>query len=307
MVNAYPPTRGNVFLLGWSSAPPMRRPRPTLERVSAVFYFMTREFKNLPYFEIKAEGDAGRIRKGVCAVFGNIDSFGDRILPGAFTKTIAEGKARVKHLWNHDFSQPPIALVLELKEVGREELPADVLAFAPEATGGLVVTREYLDTDRAEEILKGLDAGAITEMSFGFDVISYELVQDGDQTVRNLKELRLYDTSDVLWGMNGATVATGAKHSLPLGVVVQNLVAAAAEVKAGRRNAMTDETLINAIHQAAVDLGCTNCQAISEEYKSEETGEEETKSESAQAEAVIEDASLVAIASELNKIEIETL
>jgi HK97 family phage prohead protease len=267
---------------------------------------MQREFKNLPYFEIKADGEPGRIRVGVCAVFGNIDSYGDRILPGAFTKTIKEGKARVKHLWNHDFSEPPTAVVLELKEVGRDELPQAVLDFAPEATGGLVVTREYLDTEMGEEVLKGIDAGAITEMSFGFDVISYELVTEGEMTVRNLKELRLYDTSDVLWGMNGATVSTGAKHALPLGVIAQNLVSAVAEVKAGRRNASADQVLIDAIHQAAVDLGCSNCAMHELEAKSQEQNEEQKSEESAQAEAVMPDASLLGLASELNQLELET-
>ena len=267
---------------------------------------MQREFKNLPYFEMKADGEPGRIRVGVCAVFGNIDSYGDRILPGAFTKTIKEGKARVKHLWNHDFSEPPTAVVLELKEVGRDELPQAVLDFAPEATGGLVVTREYLDTEMGEEVLKGIDAGAITEMSFGFDVISYELVTEGEMTVRNLKELRLYDTSDVLWGMNGAAVSTGAKHALPLGVIAQNLVSAVAEVKAGRRNASADQVLIDAIHQAAVDLGCSNCAMHELEAKTLEHEEEQKSEESAQAEAVMPDASLLGLASELNQLELET-
>jgi hypothetical protein len=193
--------------------------------------------------------------------------------------------------------------VLELKEVGRDELPQAVLDFAPEATGGLVVTREYLETEMGEEVLKGIDAGAITEMSFGFDVISYELVTEGEMTVRNLKELRLYDTSDVLWGMNGATVSTGAKHALPLGVIAQNLVSAVAEVKAGRRNNSTDQALIDMIHQAAVELGCSNCM-YPEDEKSDSNSDEQKGAD--EAEAVMPDASLLTISNELNQLELET-
>src|SRR5688500_16147771 len=98
-----------------------------------------RQFKNLHYFKVES---TGREQKRICAVFGNVDSWGDRIIPGAFAKTIQEGRSRVKHLWNHDFSNPPIASITELKEVGRDELPQAVLDYAPEATGGLMVGRE---------------------------------------------------------------------------------------------------------------------------------------------------------------------
>lgn len=275
-----------------------------------------REFKNLPCFSVKAPGDAGRVRTGVCAVFGNIDSYGDRIMPGAFRKTISEGKNRVKHLWNHDFSSPPTAVVTELRELTREELPPEVLDYAPDATGGLLVSREYLATEDGETVLQGIDAGAITEMSFGYDVISYEMVSEGDQTVRNLKEVRLYDTSDVLWGANEATVAAGAKHQLPLGILAQSLFALAAEAKAGRRNAGSDLQLINAIHQATLELGCTDCPQVKEGFKdsgdvpeetNDTTQQEEIVSDEAKADAAQPGASLEDRALELLQIELETL
>lgn len=275
------------------------------------FFVFMREFKHLPYFAVKAPSDGGRVRKGICAVFGNVDSYGDRIMPGAFTKTITEGKNRVKHLWNHDFSAPPTAVVTELREVTREELPPEVLDFAPDATGGLLVSREYLPTAAGDEILAGVDSGAITEMSFGYDVISYEMVSEGDLTIRNLKEVRLYDTSDVLWGANEATVAMGAKNSLPLGVMAQNIIAIAAEVKAGRRNASSDLALINAIHNATLDLGCTECPSVmeakSDGEQPEETTTEETSSDQAKADAALTGASLEDRALELLSIELETL
>jgi hypothetical protein len=73
------------------------------------------------------------------------------------------------------------------------------------------VTREYLDTPRGNEILEGIKAGAISEMSFGFDTVKQkvEKLEVGDDvvSVRRLKELRLWDTSDVNFGANSATVA----------------------------------------------------------------------------------------------------
>lgn len=220
---------------------------------------MDRQFKHLPYFKVAAEG---RVRKGICAVFGNVDSWGDRIMPGAFAKTIQEGRSRVKHLWNHDFSNPPIASITELKEVGREELPDAVLSYAPEATGGLMVAREYYEDEFSDRVMKAIDKGDITEMSFGYDVMKWDNSEEGDRKIRNLVELKLFDTSDVLWGMNAATVAAGAKTALPFGLIVQHLTNHVAEIKAGRRNAGSDEALIDAIHQASIDLGCTKCLGI---------------------------------------------
>lgn len=159
--------------------------------------------------ETKEIGEDGRTVTGFAAVFGNIDSGYDRIHKGAFKKTLKESGGRVKHLWQHDMSQPPIATVKELREVGRDELPDSVTKAWPDATGGLLVVRKYLDTPRGNEILRGIEAGAISEMSFAYDPLKYDFEPDKDgMQIRNLRELRLWETSDVVWGMNAATVAS---------------------------------------------------------------------------------------------------
>jgi HK97 family phage prohead protease len=245
-----------------------------------------RQFKQLPYFAIKAaDADAkARVRRGIAAVFGNVDAGGDRIMPGAFAKTISEGSKRVKHLWNHDFSTPPIASITELKEVGRDELPSEVIAYAPEATGGLLVAREYYDTPLSDWVLKAIDAGDISEMSFGYDVLRHEEIKEGDRSIRELKELKLFDTSDVNWGMNAATVAAGAKTLMPLGVLVQQFQSYAEDVKAGRRNASADQALIDMVHDAMIGLGASNCPGMQEPT--------DTTPKSEQAEAALNRTSL---------------
>ena len=227
---------------------------------------MDREFKSLNFSNIKAES-SGRVRTGIAAVFGNIDAANDRIMPGAFAKTIAEGATRCKHLWSHSWEHPPIASIKELRELSRNELPPEVLAKAPEATGGLLVKREYYDVEFANWILKAIDAGDVNEMSFAYDVLQSSYVTeskaDSDQTheVRELKELRLYDTSDVLLGCNSATIANGAKNLnlLPLGAIASQFIAISeqikSQVKAGRRNATNDLKLIELIHATSVGLG----------------------------------------------------
>lgn len=69
-------------------------------------------------FELKAAGD--NTIEGYAAYFGNVDSYGDIIEQGAFTKTLKENSARVKVLWQHDTSEPigkPIAMEQDSKRV----------------------------------------------------------------------------------------------------------------------------------------------------------------------------------------------
>lgn len=154
----------------------------------------------------------GRTVTGIASVFGNIDSYNDRILPGAFRKTIAESLRRVKFLWQHDFSAPPVARIDSLREIGVDELPEELRAQG--AVGGLEVTRTYLETERGEEILTAIREGAITEMSIGITPIKADFAEEkhgGEKVmVRNIREARLWDVSDVVWGANELTVATKA-------------------------------------------------------------------------------------------------
>lgn len=161
-------------------------------------------------FASAIKGISDRTVTGVASVFGIVDDGGDRVMPGAFSKTAAERLPRVKVLWQHDSSQPPLAVIRSLREIPAVELPEEVRAAYPEATGGLEVVREYLPTQRGDEVLAGLKSGAITEMSFGYDAVKFDLQSVEGKTVRNLREVRLWDVSDVNWGMNPATVAVKA-------------------------------------------------------------------------------------------------
>lgn len=158
---------------------------------------------------VEAKQIEGRVVTGFPSVFGNVDDGGDLIEPGAYVKTLGERGERLRWLWQHDNSQPPTAKILAINEVGRGELPQAVMERFPEASGGLRVMREYLDTPRGNEVLAGLQAGAISEMSIGYDAIAAEYPKDklqGGRPVRRvLKEIRLWEMSDVNWGMNAAT------------------------------------------------------------------------------------------------------
>lgn len=171
------------------------------------------EYKVSPQYTKQIEG---RTVTGIVSVFGIVDSGNDIVHSGAFRKTMREHAKRQRHLWQHHGSLPAIAVPLEAKEIGRSDLPEETRTDFPDATGGLLYTREYLETQRGNEILTGLKAGVNYEMSFGYEVIKSDFDEHPDMEgvqVRNLREVRVWDWSDVNWGMNPATVAVKAAVS----------------------------------------------------------------------------------------------
>lgn len=215
----------------------------------------------------------GRAVTGLFAIHGNIDDYGDISYPGAFQRTISQRvpAGKIKFMWSHTVGdswmgvppEPPVALVKSIQEVGRDDLPQAVLDTAPTATGGVEITREYLETPRGDEVFKGVQSGAITEMSYGYDPITYDFGEIDGQKVRNLREIRLWEVSDVLWGANEATVAS--KWLPPTDILLKQLEAFLAEIKSGARHSSADAALINSIHKMALDLGATNCKGLVDE------------------------------------------
>lgn len=173
---------------------------------------MNLEYKSLPQMTTSIQD---RTVAGVYAVHGNIDHKNDRSHPGSI-QAVWQGRQRAVFLWEHDLKSPPIAAIREIKSLSRSELPERTLAYAPTATGGELVVREYLDTPRGNEALAGIKSSAISEMSYGFLPDGVDFTNDGKQRIREIKSARLIDISDVLLGMNPATVAVKSGLSMPL-------------------------------------------------------------------------------------------
>ena len=172
------------------------------------------ERKALPMFVQQIENEREVI--ALNALFGNIDDGYDILHPGAFAKTLLERFHRVRVLWQHAHWLPPVGVPKWAKEIGRDELPDEVLSRFPEALGGLLSKIEYLNTDRGNEMLVGIKAEAIIENSIGYDPVVYDFEETEDgHTVRNLREVRLWDLSPVNWGMNEGAVMLGFKGLLP--------------------------------------------------------------------------------------------
>lgn len=179
------------------------------------------ERKVLPAFVTNVNADRG-IVEAIVSVFGVIDNRPDIIMPGAFRKTISERGRRVRVLDSHNWGSITAVLgnVLSLREVGRDELPLEVLSRWPEAQGGLKVEMQFLlDTPEGAGAFARIRSGAIDEYSFGFDVLQSAFeqytIEGKPVTVRKVTEIRLWEVSPVIWGMNEATATVSVKSGTP--------------------------------------------------------------------------------------------
>lgn len=134
--------------------------------------------------ETKADGaKVGRF-EGYLSVFGNEDSWGDVVEPGAFTRTIEQNKGRFPLLWFHDPAEP----------IG-------VFAAKEDERGLYITAYINLETQRGREVYSGMkfdvdeldgDGAYISELSIGFKAIGKETDEDD---VRHLTEVALSEGS----------------------------------------------------------------------------------------------------------------
>lgn len=134
--------------------------------------------------QVKDVSDQGTFA-GYASVFGNLDSAGEKVMPGAFVDSLArhrrEGSSPLM-LWQHDTRQP-IGVWDELAEDGK----------GLKATGRLLA-----GIAKADEALILLKAGALQGLSIGYNEI--DVAPDGN--ARLLKKLDLFEVSLVSFPAN---------------------------------------------------------------------------------------------------------
>ena len=176
-------------------------------------------------FQVAVDGidEEQGIVTAIVNVFGIIDDGDDIIHNGAFIKTLAENGHRVKVLNSHNTRSAldVVGRPLSIREIGREELPAHTRARWPEATGGLLTETQYLiNTPEGRGIFERIKAGAVNEYSIGFDALQADNTKvetrDGkSKLVRNIRQIRLWEYSPCVFGMNPGTSSVSVKTVPP--------------------------------------------------------------------------------------------
>jgi len=155
---------------------------------------------SLPILEVKADSESG-IVEGYFSGFGNIDSDQDRILSGAFSKSIKEhgpdssSNRKIAHLAYHDTTRP-LGVIQELKE----------------DQTGLYFRSKMGGHTEGQDFLKMYQEGIIREHSIGFNYIADKIKQTTERdeegreySVWDISEVKLWEGSAVVFGANSET------------------------------------------------------------------------------------------------------
>lgn len=134
------------------------------------------------------------------SVFGNKDSYGDVVMPGAFAEDLAAWKDSgnvIPLLFGHNMQDPDfnIGAVLDAKE---------------DDHGLLVHAQLDLENPKAAQVYRLLKGRRLSQMSFAYDVLEggeaeRTTVDGSKEHVYELRKLKLYEVSVVPIGANQET------------------------------------------------------------------------------------------------------
>ncbi|OZC82921.1 hypothetical protein CH274_08065 [Rhodococcus sp. 06-418-5] len=137
------------------------------------------------------------------SVFGNVDSYGDVVQRGAFTKSIAKWSASgntVPILYGHDSKNPHM-------NVG------GVVSMVEDERGLKVHGRLDLDTETGEQVYRLVKGRRLSQLSFAYDEVRTRPVK-GDPRLgsyKSLDELHVHEVSLVPVGANRETSVVAVK------------------------------------------------------------------------------------------------
>lgn len=164
------------------------------------------KIKNQPV-KIKAGPDDG-LEEGqfqaYASVFGNKDSYGDVVIPGAFAGSLKEWESSgspIPLLFGHNMSDPDynIGHVVE----------------AVEDDHGLKVTAQLdLESPKAAQTYRLIKGRRINQMSFAYDVLDGGPTKSDGEDAFELRKLKVYEVSVVPIGANQETEILAVKAAV---------------------------------------------------------------------------------------------
>lgn len=147
---------------------------------------------------VPAASTSGPVLRGLAIVFNSLSvpiaGFRERIRPSAIRRTLDEG-IDVRAFADHDSG----------KVLGR--LTAKTLGLHVDRVG-LHVTITPPDTTYARDLVAVVKRGDLSNMSFGFSVLTDEWEMQNGTAVRNVTDMRVYEVSPVSLASYGSTTIT---------------------------------------------------------------------------------------------------
>lgn len=147
------------------------------------------------------EGEREGVFVGYASVFGNVDSYGDVVVKGAFAKSLEKfGQAGdgIPVLWGHRMDDPMMNIGSTVK--------------AYEDDHGLRVEVQLdLANPTAVQVNRLIQQGRVKQMSFAYDVLDAAEGERDGSTVFELRELDIHEVSVVHVGANRLTELAAVK------------------------------------------------------------------------------------------------
>ena len=198
------------------------------------------------------------IVSGYFSAFGMVDADGDIMMPGAFKRSIQdwgpEAKGRVKHLLNHDPSQP-LGKILELKE----------------DSYGLYYRSQVGSHRLGQDFIKMVESDLIGEHSIGFRILREQKAAEANE----IHEVMLFEGSSLTaWGANEYTPILGIKSLSDYSKIQEQIKSFEKFI---RNSDVTDETIelcLIKVRQLAQAIEKTNSTKAVEETPEQQKNNE---------------------------------
>ena len=193
--------------------------------------------------EVKAVKEGGILHiKAYALAFGNIDSWGDIIMPGAVDEFLASEEAdRMALCWQHDRA----TVIGKITDKGADDY-------------GMWIEADILPTTAGNDAAILLKAGAVKEFSIGYRADRYRFEKrDGyEYEIRILEAITVFECSPVTTAANPSAVLVSAKNGNPTNIKSNNTMTPE-EIKAMR----------DSIEKAASEKVAAEVKAAKDELK----------------------------------------
>lgn len=154
-------------------------------------------------FEVKEVGSNDGTFTGIASVFGEIDSYRDIVIKGAFKNSIkefAKKGRKVPMLWQHRVAEP-IGIYTKLEETDE----------------GLIVEGAInMEVQQGREAHALMKQGALTGLSIGYETIAEKFIKKNEVQYRELHEVKLWEISPVTFPAGDTARVDSVKSILSL-------------------------------------------------------------------------------------------